>query len=187
MADKKTNGAAAPEGAEAAANEDKKQAGILPISINAQYIKDLSMENPNAPMSLRPSANPPQVNMHVDVQARKIEGDDIAPETFEVALSTKAEAKDGDDVSFIVELTYAGMMNLEQVPVEHRNAVLLIEGPRMLFPFARAIIANATREAGFPPLMINPIDFADLYRRQMQAHAAKIEEGKADTKETADA
>lgn len=136
----------------------------LPIVINAQYVKDLSFENPNAPQSLLPGQPAPQVAVNVDVKTRQ-----IAENMFEVVLSLHAEAKNDDRVAFVVELAYGGLFSVQGLPAEHQRPVLMIEGPRLLFPFARSIIAEATRDGGFPPLLINPIDFAEMFRRQIAA------------------
>jgi preprotein translocase subunit SecB len=133
----------------------------LPIVINAQYVKDFSFENPNAPQTLLPGQPAPQVSVGVDVRSQQV-GDTL----YEVILEMRCEAKVGENTAFLVELSYAGLMTLQGLADEHIRPVLLIEGPRLLFPFARAIIADATRDGGYPPLMINPIDFSDLYRRQ---------------------
>jgi preprotein translocase subunit SecB len=176
MADKKLG----KDGDNAAA---EARAGLLPITVNAQYIKDLSIENPNAPMSLRGAQGAPQVNMHVDVRGSRLKGEGLE-DSYEVVLNIRAEAKNGEETAFIVELSYGGVFTLAEVPAEQRNPALLIAGPTMLFPFARAIIADATRDAGYPPLMVNPIDFADLYRRQLteqikRAQAAQGEKAEA--------
>lgn len=134
----------------------------IPITINAQYIKDLSFENPNAPQSLLPSQEQPQLDVQIDVQTR------TGPEdSYEVTLHIKADAKVGDKRAFLVELAYAGIATLKGIPADILQAVLLIEIPRLLFPFARNILADTVRDGGFAPLMLNPIDFADLYRRHM--------------------
>ena len=143
-------------------NGQDQAPGALPVHVLAQYVKDLSFENPNAPQTLLPGQPQPQVNIGVDVQVRPA-ADDI----YEVSLQLRAEAKQGETVAFLVELSYGGLFQLPGLPQEHLRPVLMIEGPRLLFPFARAIVADATREGGYPPLMLNPIDFADLYRRQL--------------------
>ncbi len=135
--------------------------GTLPMNVLVQYVKDFSFENPNAPQTLLPGQPQPQVNIGVDVQVRPA-ADDI----YEVSLQLRAEAKQGETVAFLVELSYGGLFQIAGLPQEHLRPVLMIEGPRLLFPFARAIVADATRDGGYPPLMINPIDFTDLYRRQ---------------------
>lgn len=132
------------------------------IQINAQYLKDLSFENPNAPQSLaQQQVGPPQIQVSVDVGARNYgEG------RFEVELKISGEAKRDDQTAFMVELVYAGLFTLHNVDEQTTRLVCLIECPRLLFPFARRVIADATRDGGFPPLLLEPIDFAALYRQQ---------------------
>ena len=136
------------------------------LIVNAQYIKDLSFENPRAPNSLRPQTTQPQVEINVDVTAQN-----LGQDTFEVVLTIKSSAKIQDEALFLVELAYAGVITVRNVPQESLSAVVLVETPRLLFPFARNIIADTTRDGGFPPLMINPIDFAELLRRNSAAQA----------------
>lgn len=140
--------------------------GTAPITVNAQYIKDFSFENPNAPQSLIPGEKAPDVDVNLNVEARKIQDS-----TYEVTLIVNATAKSGERTNFVVELSYAGILTLSNIPDEHIQPVLMIEGPRMLFPFARELVANATRNGGFPPLLINPIDFAAMYQQNMKAVA----------------
>jgi preprotein translocase subunit SecB len=131
------------------------------LIVNAQYIKDLSFENPRAPHSLTQQATAPAVEINVDVNAQNLSAD-----SYEVVLTIKAGAKlDGADL-FIAELVYGAVVTVRNLPREALPAALLVETPRMMFPFARNIIADATRDGGFPPLMINPIDFTELLRRQ---------------------
>lgn len=131
------------------------------LIVNAQYVKDLSFENPRAPQSLMPQPTPPEIKLDVRVDAKN-----LAPDAFEVVLSVSARATRGDEPVFLAELTYAGVITLQNVPREHTQYFVLVETPRLLFPFARAILADATRDGGFPPLFIQPIDFAELLRRQ---------------------
>lgn len=142
------------------AEKNTQTTGQAPITVNAQYIKDLSFENPNAPQSLVPQEKAPNVEVNINVEARKLQEN-----TYEVTLSVQAEAKNEDMVNFLAEAAYAGIFTLNEVPQEHHQAVLMIEAPRLLFPFAREIIADATRNGGFPPLLINPIDFAAMYQQ----------------------
>ncbi|MFZ2004940.1 MAG: protein-export chaperone SecB [Stellaceae bacterium] len=134
------------------------------LIVNAQYIKDLSFENPRAPQSLTQQNTAPAVDINVDVNAQPLN-----PETFEVVLTVKASAKINDEPLFILELVYGAVVTVRNVPREMLPSVLLVETPRLMFPFARNIVADATREGGFPPLMINPIDFTDLLRRSSGA------------------
>jgi preprotein translocase subunit SecB len=143
---------------------------IPPLAINTQYIKDLSFENPNAPQSLAPQAAQPNIEVNVNVQARG-----LAPSVYEVVLSITCTAKHEQMTAFIAEVAYAGVFTLTAVPNEHVHPLLLIEGPRLLFPFARALIADATRDGGFMPLMIQPIDFLELYRRQLAAQGGAVQ------------
>jgi len=133
------------------------------ISVKAQYIQDLSFENPNAPGSLTGQQSP-KVEIGVNVNARLVSGDD-----FEIMLKIAADAKHADETAFVLELVYGGLFTLDNVPQERRRALCLVECPRILFPFARRIVADATRDGGFPPLYLEPIDFVKLY----QDHATK--------------
>ena len=130
------------------------------VSILTQYVKDLSFENPNAPASLQ-STEQPRIDVNVAVNAKRA-GDTV----FEVELKITAKAMVGDDASFMIDLVYAGLFGLTNVPEEALEPFLIIEAPRILFPFARRIIADSVRDGGFPPLMLDPIDFASLYMAQ---------------------
>ena len=132
------------------------------IQINAQYVKDLSFEAPNLPFILSELKGAPSIAVNIDVKANK-----NAENIYTVDLTVKAKAVKADDQKtvFICELVYGGLVTLD-VPKEHTEPILLIEIPHLLFPYARAIIANTTREAGLPPLQINPVDFAALYRQR---------------------
>lgn len=148
------------------------------IGILNQYIKDMSFENPNAPASLG-GAGLPNVNVNVEVQAIALEDD-----TYEAALHIIAEAKDGETPVFLLDLTYAATFRIMGVPKESIQPVLLVECPRLIFPFARRIAADATRDGGYPPLLLNPIDFLALFRqniaqRQAEQGAAAAPEGDA--------
>jgi preprotein translocase subunit SecB len=135
-----------------------------PLIINAQYVKDLSFENPRAPQSLTQPSTAPEVAINVDIKARN-----LGPEVFEVVLTVNVDARAQNEPIFLVELAYAAVVTVNNTPEAMLPGLILVETPRLIFPFARAIIADATRNGGFPPLMINPIDFAELLRRQPQA------------------
>ena len=157
-----------PSDAQSATQADGRPApgGAPAVAVRAQYVKDLSFENPHAPASLMPGGQP-RIDVSVNVDARPA-GDD-----FEVALRIRADARVDERVAFVLELEYAGLFDLARVPEEHRHAVCLIEAPRLLFPFARQIAAEATRSGGFPPMYLDPIDFVALYQRHLaQARAA---------------
>jgi preprotein translocase subunit SecB len=143
------------------------------LFLNAQYIKDLSFENPRAPQTLIQQTAQPDVEINVDVKARN-----LGPDVFEVVLTINATARAQGEPVFLVELAYGCVVTIKNTPAELVPGLVLVETPRIVFPFARAIIANATRDGGFPPLMINPIDFGELLRRQ-QADAQAL--GSANT------
>jgi preprotein translocase subunit SecB len=132
------------------------------LKILGQYMKDFSFENPNAPQSLAPQTQQPDINISVNVNAKN-----LGPNDFEVELHLDAKATGEGKVVFAAELMYAGIFRLENFPENVLHAAVLIECPRMLFPFARQIMAEATRNGGFPPLMLDPIDFATMYQRRM--------------------
>ncbi len=141
--------------------------GQAPITVLAQYLKDLSFENPGAPGSAAGGAAAPHGRVDVDVKARSL------PEHgYEVTLVMRAEAAREGATAFLVEVEYAGIFQLNGVPPEAVEPVLLIECPRILFPYARAIISTATQDGGYAPLLVNPIDFAQLYRAQRQRQGA---------------
>jgi preprotein translocase subunit SecB len=139
------------------------------MKILGQYLKDLSFENPNAPQSLNTQATQPEISISVNVNART-----ISPTDFEVELHLDAKASHNDKVVFAAELLYAGVFRLENIPQEALHPVVLIECPRMLFPFARQVLADATRNGGFPPLMLDPIDFAAMYQKRLAQGQAKV-------------
>lgn len=130
------------------------------LSVLVQYVKDLSFENPNAPNSLAPQQNGPQIDINVNVGAQPLSATE-----FEVELKLTAKAKLEENVMFNVELVYAGLFRIQNVPEEHLHPFVLIECPRLLFPFARQILADSTRNGGFPPLLLDPIDFVALYQQ----------------------
>ncbi|MEM6711556.1 MAG: protein-export chaperone SecB [Pseudomonadota bacterium] len=169
---KTTNGGGAEAAAAAAAaGATGAQPGAKPaprFQALAQYVKDLSVENPNAPLSMR-GGQQPKIDVNVSV------GVNQAPEnTSEVVLKLEAKAGGtGKDMMFAVELAYAGLFRVENMSPEQTQVALMIEAPRLLFPFAREIVANATRQAGFPPLMLDPIDFLALYRQRAAQAAAQ--------------
>ncbi|MFZ4690782.1 MAG: protein-export chaperone SecB [Polymorphobacter sp.] len=136
------------------------------VAILTQYVKDLSFENPNAPASLQ-STEQPRIDVNVAVNAKRA-GDNV----FEVELKITAKAMTGDTVSFMIDLVYAGLFGLTNVPEEALEPFLIIEAPRIIFPFARRIVADSVRDGGFPPLMLDPIDFASLYMAQQGGGAA---------------
>ena len=131
------------------------------IGVEIQYIKDLSFENPAGPGSAAAVQNSPEVSVELSTSARQ-----ISKGQYEVCLIIHGQAMVEGSAVFIVELTYASIISLANVPDEAVQPVLLIEGPRLMFPFARNIIADITRDGGFPPLFLQPVDFMQLYQEQ---------------------
>jgi preprotein translocase subunit SecB len=154
---KPATGAAPVEGAPA------PQPGAQPsMRILAQYLKDLSFESPGAPQSLAGQSPQPDINIAVNVNARN-----LAPNDFEVEIHLDAKAMVKEKVIFATDILYAGVFRLENFPQNLLHPAVLIECPRLLFPFARQILAEATRNGGFPPVMLDPIDFAGMYQKRM--------------------
>jgi preprotein translocase subunit SecB len=153
-----------------------------PLVVNIQYVKDLSFEVPGAPQIFTQLKSQPQVNINLDVQARRLqEGQSV----YEVSLLVRAEAQEAPPshgngqagalatTVFVAELTYAGVFTLSGLPDNAVEPVLLVECPRVLFPFARNVLADVTREGGFPPVLLQPIDFVALWQARRQAPAAE--------------
>jgi preprotein translocase subunit SecB len=147
-----TNGDGAPQAA-----GDQPQVAAL-----AQYIKDLSVENPSSPQVFQWQEQP-QLDVQFNINVSKV-GDDL----HEVVLKIDASARSQSGVHFVVDLSYGGLFAIRNVPDDALQGFLLIDGPRLLFPFARQIIAGATQDLGFPPLMLDPIDFAAAFMAQME-------------------
>jgi preprotein translocase subunit SecB len=143
------------------------------LVIRAQYIKDQSFENPNAPeIFMMMKEETPKIDINVDVSPQM-----LSDRTYEVTLSLRADAKVGENQAFLVELEFAALVSLgEGLTEEQGQAALFIETPRQIFPFARAIVANITRDGGFPPLVINPIDFRQMFEQQSAAKSDETAE-----------
>ena len=137
------------------------------LSVLAQYTKDQSFENPNAPDSLRSGLSAPEIQINIEIGRQMLEGDNV-----EVTLMLKAEAKRGDTIAFIAELEYAGLFAFAGVSAEEIQPLIMIECPRLLFPFSRQIMAEMTQNGGFPPIMLEPPDFAGMFRDEMMRRAA---------------
>ena len=152
-------------------------ANSVPTSVNvvisAQYIKDFSFESPNAPQIFAPSSAAPDIQMGVNILTRV-----VGENTYEVVLATKMDVHLEGKTAFIVELAYAGVFTVSALPEPQLNLFLLIECPRILFPFSRNIMMTTVREGGFPQVMINPIDFAELYANN-QGQQASLKTGAA--------
>jgi len=151
-------------------NMDANGEDNLPqVGLIAQYVKDLSFENPNAPAVFQWQGQP-----RIDVQFN-IGSSQIGEDVHEVVLKIEVSAAAADKTAFHVELAYGGLFGLRNVPAEQIQPFLLAEAPRLLFPFARRVIADAVRDGNFPPLMLEPIDFGALYMQQAEAQLANSE------------
>lgn len=137
------------------------------LNVLGQYVKDFSFENPNAPRSMG-QQNQPQINIGINVGVGQ-----LAPTDFEVTLKLEGKAEASGTVMFAFELTFAGVFRVQNLPQEHLQPLLMIECPRLLFPFAREIIATAVRNGGFAPLLLDPIDFVSLYQQRLAAAQAQ--------------
>lgn len=132
------------------------------LNVLTQYTKDFSFENPNAPRSLTPPQQPPAINIQINVNVKG-----LAESEYEVELKIEGKADSGGTVLFGFDLTYAGVFRIQNLAQENIHPLVMIECPRLLFPFAREIVATAVRDGGFPPLLIDPIDFVALYRQKL--------------------
>lgn len=141
------------------------------FTVKGQYIKDLSFESPHAPHSLMASGDKPAIDVNVDLKGEKLQDN-----FYEMVLHLSARASVENGTLFLVDLAYAGMFELVNIPLEKVEPLLWIECPFVLFPFARRVVADVTRDGGFPPLMLDPIDFHALYlqnkSRASQQHSA---------------
>jgi preprotein translocase subunit SecB len=133
------------------------------ITVNAQYVKDLSFENPGAPGTLVAMSNAPQIDLSLDLNIKKMQEESY----FEVEMSINAKATNNNNTLFIVDLKYAGVFHLINIPEDQLQIILAVHCPAIIFPYARKIIADATQDGGFQPLMIDPVDFGALYSRKM--------------------
>lgn len=140
-----------------------------PLTVTAQYVKDLSFENPSPLANITGNEERPSISIHIEAQAHN-----IVDRTFEVTLRVQVDAKRKEDQVFLLDLEYAGAFTIgNEVPEEYIRPILMIECPRILFPFARNIVANATQDGGYPALLLTPVDFADLYQRQIAQEEAQ--------------
>ncbi|MEM6414662.1 MAG: protein-export chaperone SecB [Pseudomonadota bacterium] len=149
-----------------AGGTDPKPGGTDPkqgvgLRVLAQYLKDLSFESPRAPNIFAQQQNPPHISVNVDVNARA-----IGETQYEVELTVGAKATGGDDAIFVAETTYAGAFEIIGVPKDQVEPILLIECPRLLFPFLRQVLAETTQAGNFPPVMLDPIDFFSIYEQR---------------------
>ena len=141
------------------------------LVVHAQYVKDFSFENPNAPKVLTKNLGQPDVEISVSVGAKL-----IGENQYEVVLNLGAKAVVAETPMFLVDLTYAGLVSPQGVTGDDINPLIMIEAPRLLFPFARALISDATRDGGFMPLNIQPVDFVAVYKHNLKRQAAAAAE-----------
>lgn len=149
------------------AETEQSQNPVPSMQVRAQYIKDLSFENPLSPQSLFANNQRPTIDVGVDLKAQKLQED-----TYEVAVKISAKASVENSALFLVELSYAGIFQVVGIPEEHMDRVLMIDAPFILFPYIRRVISDITRDGGFPPLMLDPIDFNQLYIQNRQRAAS---------------
>jgi preprotein translocase subunit SecB len=158
------------EEANGAATPGDQKPKMPQINVLGQYIKDLSFENPGAPGSLRGREKQPGLQLNFNVQAKAI-GEDV----YEVLLTLEANAKVDEESIYTLELVYGGAFRLKDLPEQAIRPFLFIECPALLFPFARRLVADLTREGGFPPLLLDPIDFAALFRQRAAEEQKRAE------------
>ena len=144
--------------------ENNQKTPLSTVQINAQYIKDFSFEAPNMPFSLLELKTAPEININIDLNASKTQNEKVF--TVDLTLRLNAKTKENDKTLFLCELVYGALVTLD-IPEESREPMLMVEIPHLIFPYARAVIANTIREAGLPSLQISPIDFAGLYRAKL--------------------
>lgn len=142
------------------------------LMLHSQFLQDMSFENPQGAKSFSKADIKPQVQVNLNVDSRKL-GETL----YEVSLKINANAKQDEEDCFLTEIDYRGVFSLTGIEENLIPQILLIEGPRTIFPFARRIIADAVRDGGFPPLMLEPVDFVSLYRQHATRRAAEVEGG----------
>ena len=155
------NGGPPPEAA-------PNQSQLPQLNVLGQYVKDFSFENPNAPRSLAPSQEQPQLNVQINVGVTTHGATD-----YEVTLKLEGKAESQGMVLFAFDLTFCGMFRIQNVPQEHLQPMVMIECPRLLFPFAREIVATAVRNGGYAPFLLDPVDFVSLYHQRMAQQPAQ--------------
>jgi preprotein translocase subunit SecB len=136
--------------------------GQAQLSVLGQYIKDFSFENPNAPRSLTPTQTQPAINIQINVGVQQLGETD-----YEITLNLEGKADSAGTVLFAFDLTFCGMFRIQNIPQEHVQPMVMIECPRLLFPFAREIVATAVRNGGFAPFLLDPVDFVSLYHQRL--------------------
>lgn len=153
---------------ETADNTAQQAASAPSMNLIGQYIRDLSFENPGAPASIMAGGPNPNFQVNINVGVKK-QSDDV----YAIELTLTAKAERDAKTLFAVELVYGGVFRLRNVPESQLAPILMVECPRLIFPFARQVLASVTQQGGFPPLMMEPVDFMAIYRQNLQALAAQ--------------
>jgi preprotein translocase subunit SecB len=153
---------------QAAPNQAPNQSQLPQLNVLGQYVKDFSFENPNAPRSLAPSQEQPNLNVQINVGVAQLAATD-----YEVTLKLEGKAESQGMVLFAFDLTFCGMFRIQNIPQEHIQPMVMIECPRLLFPFAREMIATAVRNGGYAPFLLDPVDFVSLYHQRMAQQQAQ--------------
>ena len=138
------------------------QAPNLPVMVHAQYVKDISFENPSAPHSLKSGLENPKIDVNINLDVRNLE-DLQVKSLYEVALRISVRATRGDQTIYIAEVLYGVAASMPNVAEEHHHQLLLVEIPKLAFPFARKVLADLIQDGGYPPLLLGPVDFAAMY------------------------
>jgi len=160
-------------------NSNQMSAAATPVVVHAQYIKDLSFENPNAPQSLMPGAKGPDMDININLGARDIK-DEQLKDLYEVTLTLTAKATREDSAVFVAEISYGALTSLQGLPENQHHPILFIEVPKLIFPFARQVLSDLTASGGYPPLLLNPAAFHATYleRFSKEIEASKNESAK---------
>ncbi len=134
----------------------------LPVMVHAQYLKDASFENPGAPHSLKGGQEQPKMDVNITLDAKSLEDPQVKA-LYEVSIRLSARAFRGEQTIYISEVLYSAAVSMPNVAEEHRHPLLLVEIPKLIFPFARKVLADMIQEGGYPPLLLGPVDFAAMY------------------------
>ncbi|MEN8235959.1 MAG: protein-export chaperone SecB [Pseudomonadota bacterium] len=159
----------------AQADQTAGQIPVLPVAVNAQFIKDLSFETSGPLQSMGKERTAPSINLNIEVSANKLQETQYEVSLHIIANASKSETE--TEKVFVMDLTYSGVFTLTGIEDQNIPPILLIECPRLLFPFARNIVADVTRDGGFPPLALSPVDFAAIYRQQVQQMQQQAAQG----------
>lgn len=143
-------------------NDQVTYASNLPVMVHAQYVKDVSFENPSAPFSLKPGQDNPKLDVNINLDVKNIEDTQVKA-LYEVGLRISVKATRGDQIIYIAEVLYGIAASLPNVPEEHHHPLLLVEIPKLAFPFARKVLADLIQDGGYPALLLGPVDFASMY------------------------